>query len=104
MSSCGAAKEELEIVSGFLAQTDKKYLGQKTMVQEIREIVERRRAADSSLSAVSSSAPFASRLTPDLTFNYKDRCAPGPRPNCCMFCVYPSSAVSVNDVILLYVP
>ena len=78
-------------MSGFLAQTDKKYLGQKTMVQEIREIVERRRAADSSLSAVSSSAPFASRLTPDLTFNYKDRCAPGPPPNCCMFCVYPLS-------------
>ncbi len=58
----------------ILTQTDKKYLGAKAMVQEIKDIVERRRAADSSLSAVSSSAPFASRLTPDLTYNYKDRC------------------------------
>ncbi|KAK9905961.1 hypothetical protein WJX75_009654 [Coccomyxa subellipsoidea] len=65
--------KSLDHRSFYFKQTDKKYLGQKTMVQEIREIVERRRAADSSLSAVSSSAPFASRLTPDLTFNYKDR-------------------------------
>ena len=57
------------------AQTDKKNLGAKAMLAEIKEIGEKRRAGEAaSLSAVfSSSAPFGSRLHADLTFNYSNR-------------------------------
>ncbi len=43
------------------------------MMQEIKDIVEKRRQADASLAAVSSAAPFVSRLSPDLTYNYRSR-------------------------------
>ncbi len=77
-----------------VAQTDKKYLGAKAMLQEIKDLVERRRAADSSLSAVSSSAPFATRLHPDLVYNYRDRSGPAA---CC--CLPLSSSLGLNPVI-----
>ena len=58
------------------AQTDKKNLGAKAMLAEIKDVVEKRRAAEASaLSALSSAAPFGSRLHPDLVFDYRDRCA-----------------------------
>jgi DNA-binding NarL/FixJ family response regulator len=63
-----------------LAQTDKKNLGAKAMMQEIKDIVEKRRQADTSLAAVSSAAPFAARLSPDLTYKYLDRSHHTPHP------------------------
>ncbi|CAL8471863.1 g11405 [Coccomyxa elongata] len=65
--------KSLDHRSFYFKQTDKKYLGAKAMLQEIKDLVERRRAADNSLSAVSSSAPFATRLHPDLVYKYRDR-------------------------------
>lgn len=65
------------------AQTDKKNLGAKAMLAEIKEIGEKRRAGEAaSMSAVSgSSAPFGSRLHADLTFNYSNRrAAMNPEP------------------------
>lgn len=68
--------KSLDHRSFYFKQTDKKYLGAKAMLQEIKDIVEKRRSGDNSHTAVSSSAPFASRLNPDLTYNYRDRHAP----------------------------
>jgi len=61
-------------------QTDKKSLGAKAMVAEIKEAAERQKNSveEKSILAVSASAPFASRLVPHLTFAYRDRCAAPP--------------------------
>ena len=59
-------------------QTDKKSLGAKAMVAEIKEAAEKQKSSveEKSILAVSASTPFASRLAPHLTFAYRDRCAP----------------------------
>ena len=59
-------------------QTDKKSLGAKAMVAEIKEAAEKQKSGveEKSILAVSASAPFASRLVPHLTFAYRDPCAP----------------------------
>lgn len=45
------------------------------MLSEIKDVVEKRRSAEAgSLAALSSAAPFGSRLHADLTFDYRDRC------------------------------
>jgi hypothetical protein len=61
-------------------QTDKKSLGAKAMVAEIKEAAERQKNSveEKSILAVSASAPFASRLVPHLTFAYRDRRAALP--------------------------
>lgn len=82
------------------AQTDKKNLGAKAMMQEIKDIVEKRRQADASLAAVSSSAPFVSRLSPDLTYNYRDRCADlKSLPLKCEFTVHRASFSTFHRVL-----
>ena len=75
--SIAAALTDL-LTTPLRAQTDKKNLGAKAMLAEIKEIGEKRRAGEAASLAVvfSSSAPFGSRLHADLTFNYSDRRAP----------------------------
>lgn len=46
---------------------DKKTLGQKTMMQEIKDIAERRRLEDQNIYLATTN--FTSRLTPDLVFD-----------------------------------
>jgi hypothetical protein len=47
------------------------------MMAEIKDVVERRRAAEASaLHALPTAAPFGARLHPDLVFDYRDRCRP----------------------------
>lgn len=51
----------------LLAQMDKRNLGQKTMMQEIKDVAERRRSDDQNIYL--STTNFATRLTPDLVFD-----------------------------------
>ena len=53
----------------MLLQTDKRNLGQKVMLQEIKDVAEKRKTEDDNvqLSAVSRGL----RLAPDLTFNFR---------------------------------
>ena len=46
---------------------DKRNLGQKTMMQEIKDVAERRRSEDQTIYL--STTNFATRLTPDLIFD-----------------------------------
>lgn len=59
-------------------QTDKKTLNTKMMMQEMKEVREQRRAADTAVKAVSVKTPFVFPLSPDLTFNCQDGWAPAP--------------------------
>ena len=53
----------------MLLQTDKRNLGQKVMLQEIKDVAEKRKTEDDNvhLSAVSRGL----RSAPDLTFNFR---------------------------------
>lgn len=66
------------LTPAVVRQTDKKSLGAKAMVAEIKEAAEKQKSGveEKSILAVSASAPFASRLVPHLTFAYRDPCAP----------------------------
>ena len=64
------------------AQTDKKTLNTKVMMQEIKEIREKRRSAEDTAKAISVQTPFVFPLNPDLTFNCQDKCAPTPSAPC----------------------
>ena len=46
------------------------------MMQEMKEVREQRRAADTAVKAVSVKTPFVFPLSPDLTFNCQDGWAP----------------------------
>ena len=48
-------------------QVDKKTLGQKTMLQEVKDLAEKRRNEDQTIHLPTNN--FASRLTPDITFD-----------------------------------
>ncbi|KAK9837425.1 hypothetical protein WJX81_001540 [Elliptochloris bilobata] len=67
--------KSLDHRSFYFKQTDKKSLGAKAMVAEIKEAAEKQKSSveEKSILAVSVSAPFASRLVPHLTFAYRDR-------------------------------
>ena len=54
------------------AQTDKKTLNTKVMMQEMKEIREKRRSAEATAKAVSVQTPFVFPLNPDITFNCRD--------------------------------
>ena len=54
------------------AQTDKKTLNTKVMMQEMKEIREKRRSAETTAKAVSVQTPFVFPLNPDITFNCQD--------------------------------
>ncbi len=54
-------------------QTDKKTLNTKVMMQEIKEIREKRRSAEDTAKAISVQTPFVFPLNPDLTFNCQDK-------------------------------
>ena len=59
-------------------QTDKKSLGAKAMLTEMRELVDKRKAQEASGADLSSQGP------PELVYAYSDRCACGWRaPGCC---------------------
>ena len=66
---------------GCAAQTDKKTLNTKMMMQEMKEVREQRRAADTAVKAVSVKTPFVFPLSPDLTFNCQDGWAPALPPS-----------------------
>ena len=59
--------KSLDHRSFYFKQTDKRSLGAKGMLSDIRELVEKRRLADSGLAAVSAAADFSARLHPDIT-------------------------------------
>ena len=63
---------------GCAAQTDKKTLNTKMMMQEMKEVREQRRATDTAVKAVSVKTPFVFPLSPDLTFNCQDGWAAAP--------------------------
>ena len=48
-------------------------LNAQGMLADIREIVEKRRAADTGLAAVSAAADFSARLHADIIYEYPDR-------------------------------
>lgn len=56
----------------YVAQTDKRNLGAKAMLSEIRDIVEKRKAADGTADAPAA-APTIAPPTPDLQLPYNDR-------------------------------
>lgn len=58
---------------GTHVQTDKKTLNTKGMVQEMKDIREKRRSAEATAKAVSVQTPFVFPLNPDLTFNCQDK-------------------------------
>ena len=65
------------------AQTDKKTLNTKVMMQEMKEIREKRRSAETTAKAVSVQTPFVFPLNPDITLNCQDECGcsdPPPPP------------------------
>ncbi|KAK9814633.1 hypothetical protein WJX72_009077 [[Myrmecia] bisecta] len=64
--------KSLDHRSFYFKQTDKRNLGHKSMLGEIKDLVERRRAEAAGLHALTTLA-HAARLAPDLTFDYKDR-------------------------------
>ena len=57
-------------------QTDKKTLNTKIMMQEMKEMREKRRTTEATVKAVSVETPFVFQLNPDLSFNCQDECAP----------------------------
>ena len=57
-------------------QTDKRNLGQKTMMQEIKDIADKRRLEDTAIHLASTN--FSAKLTPDLTYNCREKCASLP--------------------------
>lgn len=59
--------KSLDHRSFYFKQTDKRSLGAKGMLSDIRELVEKRRLADGGLAAVSAAADFSARLHPDIT-------------------------------------
>jgi len=59
-------------------QTDKRNLAQKAMLQDIKDVAEKRRADDHNVYL--STTSFAARLTPDLTFQDNHRSPPRPCP------------------------
>ena len=64
--------------SFYFKQTDKKNLGAKAMLSQIKEVVESRRNnedAQTLLSTNAAAAPYTQRLLPDLVYDYKDRYA-----------------------------
>lgn len=65
--------KSLDHRSFYFKQTDKKSLGAKSMLNDIREIADKRRNEDDGLLAVSAAADFSSRLHADLTYDFKDR-------------------------------
>ena len=69
-------KPQAGLRGGCAAQTDKKTLNTKMMMQEMKEVREQRRAADTAVKAVSVKTPFVFPLSPDLTFNCQDGWAP----------------------------
>lgn len=62
---------ELFLSRFVLLQTDKRNLGQKTMLQEIKDAAEKRRTDDKITSFPQ--VPLAARLTPELTYGHKDK-------------------------------
>lgn len=64
------------------AQTDKKTLNTKVMMQEMKEIREKRRSAETTAKVVSVQTPFVFPLNPDITLNCQDECGclSPPRP------------------------
>jgi len=65
--------KSLDHRSFYFKQTDKRSLGAKGMLSDIRELVEKRRLADGGLAAVSAAADFSARLHPDITYEFTDR-------------------------------
>ncbi len=64
--------KSLDHRSFYFKQTEKKNLGAKTMLQEIKEVVEKRRSEDQAINLISRPTDLQSRLVPDLTFDYSD--------------------------------
>lgn len=60
--------KSLDHRSFYFKQTDKKSLGAKSMLADIRDIADKRRNQDDGLLAVSAAADFSSRLHADLTY------------------------------------
>ncbi len=68
--------KSLDHRSFYFKQTDKKNLGAKAMLAQIKEVVESRRNnedAQTVLSTNAAAAPYTQRLSPDLLYDYKDR-------------------------------
>ena len=92
------------------AQTDKKTLNTKVMMQEMKEIREKRRSAETTAKAVSVQTPFVFPLNPDITLNCQDECGcfdPPPPPNRCtahsnqaMLSAYVCPVVSLSAISL----
>lgn len=68
--------KSLDHRSFYFKQTDKKNLGAKAMLSQIKEVVENRRNNEDIQGLISSAAaaPYTHRLSPDLLYDYKDRC------------------------------
>lgn len=64
--------KSLDHRSFYFKQTEKKNLSAKTMLQEIKEVVEKRRSEDQAINLISRPTDLQSRLVPDLTFDYSD--------------------------------
>lgn len=62
-------------------QTDKRNLGAKAMLNEIRDIVEKRKAIDGTAD-VPAAAPAIAPPTPDLQLPYNDRWPTPPWSRC----------------------
>ncbi|DBA68064.1 TPA: hypothetical protein ACH3X2_014084 [Trebouxia sp. C0005] len=65
--------KSLDHRSFYFKQTDKKQLGHKAMIQEIKEVAEKRRSSDADLLTLSVAAPYVTRIAAELTYDYKDR-------------------------------
>ncbi len=65
------AHHKVESDSLWGVQTDKRNLAQKAMLQDIKDVAEKRRAEDHNVYL--STTSFAARLTPDLTFQDNHR-------------------------------
>ena len=62
--------KSLDHRSFYFKQADKKNLLPKTMLAEVREAAERRRADERSLAALAAGCPLSATLRPDLTYGY----------------------------------
>lgn len=67
--------KSLDHRSFYFKQTDKKQLGHKAMIQEIKELAEKRRHLDDGqgVLTLSVAAPYMTRVAAELTYDYKDR-------------------------------
>ena len=65
-----------DLLAPCRTQTDKKTLGAKTMMQEIKDVFERRNREEAALHNISAVSHFTSRLQPHLSFPVPHQCVP----------------------------